>query len=80
MLTLLRNPRQKPSNPIDELSARETEILKCVAKGASNKEVALELGIQEKTVKHYMTSILGKLQARNRVEAALIAHQAWSKD
>ncbi len=35
------------------------------------------LGLQEKTVKHYMTTILEKLQARNRVEAALIARDAW---
>ena len=44
----------------------------------SNREVAEDLGIQEKTVKHYMTSILEKLHARNRVEAALIARDAWA--
>ena len=43
----------------------------------SNREVAEALAIQEKTVKHYMTAILEKLQARNRVEAALIARDAW---
>ena len=43
----------------------------------SNREIAEELTLQEKTVKHYMTSILSKLHARNRVEAALIAHDAW---
>ena len=43
----------------------------------SNREVAEDLGIQEKTVKHYMTAILEKLQVRNRVEAALIAREAW---
>ncbi len=43
----------------------------------SNKEAAADLGLQEKTVKHYMTIILEKLQARNRVEAALIAREAW---
>ena len=43
----------------------------------SNRETAEELGLQEKTVKHYMTIILEKLQARNRVEAALIARESW---
>ena len=76
--TMQSNKNQAP-HPIDDLSKRETDILKGVAKGLSNKEVALELGIQEKTVKHYMTAVLGKLHARNRVEAALIAHDAWSK-
>jgi DNA-binding NarL/FixJ family response regulator len=66
-----------PRRPIDELSKREEDILRRVARGLSNREVAEELGIQEKTVKHYMTAILEKLHARNRVEAALIARQAW---
>ncbi len=63
--------------PIDDLSKREEDILRRVAKGLSNREVAEDLGIQEKTVKHYMTAILEKLHARNRVEAALIARDAW---
>lgn len=62
---------------LGDLTHREEEILRRVAKGLSNKEIAAELSIQEKTVKHYMTSILSKLHARNRVEAALIAHEAW---
>lgn len=65
------------TSPLDDLTKREAEILKLVAKGQSNKEVAATLGLQEKTVKHYMTVIMGKLHARNRVEAALIAHDAW---
>ena len=79
VLHVLRSPKTKEASPIDDLSKRETDILKGVAQGLSNKEVAFELGIQEKTVKHYMTAILGKLHARNRVEAALIAHNAWSE-
>ncbi|MEP1929911.1 MAG: LuxR C-terminal-related transcriptional regulator, partial [Roseibium sp.] len=45
----------------------------------SNQEVADALELREKTVKHYMTVILSKLHARNRVEAALIAHEAWNR-
>ncbi len=67
----------KARRPIDDLSKRESDILRRVARGLSNREVADELALQEKTVKHYMTSILEKLHARNRVEAALIARDAW---
>ena len=62
-------------NPLDELSRREEDILKLVAVGKSNREVGDALDLQEKTVKHYMTSILQKLQVRNRVEAAMLARQ-----
>ena len=62
--------------PIDTLTEREHQILAQVASGDSNKEIAYELSISEKTVKHYMTNILQKLHARNRVEAALLAHDA----
>ena len=70
---------RRAKRPIDELSKRESDILRRVARGMSNREVADELGLQEKTVKHYMTSILEKLQVRNRVEAALIARDAWGE-
>jgi DNA-binding NarL/FixJ family response regulator len=62
-------------NPLDELSKREEEILKLVSQGKSNREVGEALDLQEKTVKHYMTSILEKLHVRNRVEAAMLARQ-----
>ena len=67
--------------PVDrnaELSAREEQILERVARGMSNKEIGRELDIQEKTVKHYMTNILQKLQVRNRVEAALKARELFA--
>jgi DNA-binding NarL/FixJ family response regulator len=70
---------RKAPNPIDDLSKREEDILKLVAEGKSNKEVGLALDLQEKTVKHYMTSVLQKLHARNRVEAAVIARDHWKK-
>lgn len=57
----------------EELTAREIAILRLVATGLSNKEIAREMELQEKTIKHYMTNILQKLQVRNRVEAALKA-------
>lgn len=70
-----REPVTREHNPMDELSKREEDILKLVAQGKSNREVGEALDLQEKTVKHYMTSILQKLQVRNRVEAAMLARQ-----
>lgn len=68
-----RGPREVPE--AEALVPREAEILRLVATGRSNKEIARELDLQEKTVKHYMTNILQKLQVRNRVEAALKARE-----
>jgi len=62
-----------PTSPADELTVRERQILEQVAAGLSNKEVGQKLFLSEKTVKHYMTNILQKLQVHNRVEATLIA-------
>lgn len=62
-----------PSEPVVELTIREEQILQEVKAGLTNKEIARKLALSEKTVKHYMTSVLQKLHARNRVEAALTA-------
>lgn len=61
-----------PPDPLADLSRREEDILRLVAQGRSNREVGEALDLQEKTVKHYMTSILQKLQVRNRVEASML--------
>ena len=68
------------ANPLDALTERERQILDCVAAGLSNREVGDQLHLSEKTVKHYMTIIMEKLQVRNRVEAALIARNAAGRD
>ena len=54
-----------------ELTVREEEVLGHVALGKTNKEIARALDLSEKTVKHYMTIIMQKLQVRNRVEAVI---------
>ncbi len=79
MLRIMQDKSRKIPDPIDDLTKREEDILKGVVAGKSNKEIGQDLNIQEKTVKHYMTSILSKLHARNRVEAALIAQKAWGQ-
>lgn len=66
---------KQSDSPIDQLTAREREILENLASGMSNKEIGEKLFLSEKTVKHYMTNILQKLQVRNRVEAALLAQK-----
>lgn len=68
-----RTPPEKTG--IEDLSRREEEILTHLAQGKSNKEIAEALNIKEPTVKHYISIILQKLNVRNRVEAALKAHQ-----
>jgi len=75
LLTEVRGSGRRAAAPdaLADLTAREEQILKLVSRGLSNKEIGLELDLQEKTVKHYMTNILQKLQVRNRVEAALLA-------
>jgi len=59
--------------PIDPLSERELEVLRHLAQGKSNKEIAAALGIAEGTAKNHMTNILGKLGALDRTQAALRA-------
>ncbi|MGQ9463781.1 MAG: LuxR C-terminal-related transcriptional regulator [Candidatus Fervidibacter sp.] len=59
--------------PIQTLSLREHEILKLVAEGLSNKEIANKLHLSVQTVKVYLTRIFHKLNVRNRVEAAQYA-------
>jgi DNA-binding NarL/FixJ family response regulator len=64
-----RKPAQQPL--VEPLSERELEILGIIATGASNKEVAAQLYIAEGTVKNHVTNILGKMNVRDRTQAAL---------
>jgi DNA-binding NarL/FixJ family response regulator len=57
----------------DALSDREVEVLRKVASGTSNKEIASQLRISEATVKEHMKSILSKLDANDRTHAVTIA-------
>ena len=75
---LLHSYNQQPEQEhslIDKLNQRESSILKALERGLTNKEIADELFLSEKTIKHYMTNILQKLQVKNRVEAALLAQK-----
>ncbi len=69
---------EAPEGMFQPLSAREMEILKCITKGMSNKEIARALGISRQTVKNHMTSILRKLAVNDRTQAAVYAlRRGW---
>jgi two-component system, NarL family, nitrate/nitrite response regulator NarL len=76
---LVQLTQAAPSNPVKHvftvLTPREEQILAHVSRGQTNKEIARALALSEKTVKHYMTNIMQKLQVRNRVEAVLAMRQ-----
>jgi len=76
VIAALRNVslRKRSKQPI-KLSVREDQIVRLLLVGRTNKEIALRLKISEKTVKHYMTLLMQKLQARNRVEVVLAAQE-----
>jgi two-component system, NarL family, response regulator LiaR len=61
-----------PKNP-ETLTERETEVLRLLAKGLANKEIAQELSIGNRTVKSHISSILAKLDVQSRTQAALHA-------
>ena len=77
LLSDLQSPQSTngAADRLRQLTERQTEILRLVAEGLSNKEVALRLELQEKTVKHHMTGVLSKLNVRNRTEAALMMRE-----
>ncbi len=62
--------QRKASNPLDTLNEQEHKILQLIAEGKTNKEIAGEVFLSDKTVKNYVSSILTKLNLRRRSEAA----------
>ena len=68
-------PSMQMEQLVEPLSERELEILALIARGASNKEISGQLFIAEGTVKNHVTHILGKLDVRDRTQAALKARE-----
>jgi len=71
----LREQEHQQAEPVGNLTEREMEILKRVAQGALYKEVALEIGVREATVRAHVSSILNKLGLSNRSQLVLYAIQ-----
>lgn len=67
-------PPASPPSSWDELTPREQEVLRMIAKGASNREIAKALYISEGTVKNHVTNILNRLNLRDRTQAAIFAN------
>ena len=60
---------------VTKLSMRETQVVRLLYRGHTNREIAEQLKISEKTVKHYMTILMQKLNVRNRLEVVMAAQQ-----
>jgi len=65
--------RSEAEDFISPLTSREKEVLKCIAQGYSNKQIAYEFDISEQTIKNHVTSIIRKLNANARTDAVVVA-------
>jgi DNA-binding NarL/FixJ family response regulator len=72
----VRTAHPAPPKEFDDLTAREQDILRLIASGLSNQEIAKELYISETTVKTHVTHILAKLGLRDRVQAVVLAYES----
>jgi DNA-binding NarL/FixJ family response regulator len=79
-LETARRSYSEPGSPFHPLSEREMEVLTCVVRGMSNKEIATNLGISHQTVKNHVTSILRKFGVDDRTQAVVYAlKRGWVK-
>ena len=70
---MIKKAEERPTMPVPRLTERELEVLKLVARGMANKDIARALFISENTVKNHVRNILEKLQLHSRMEAVMYA-------
>jgi DNA-binding NarL/FixJ family response regulator len=74
---------QTPTTPLPqylaELTPRELEVLKLIATGDNNREIARKLYISEGTVKNHVTNLLNRLNLRDRTQAAILANTYFDR-
>jgi DNA-binding NarL/FixJ family response regulator len=71
--SMIKKSEERPQMPVPRLTERELEVLKLVARGMANRDIAKELFISENTVKNHVRNILEKLQLHSRMEAVVYA-------
>ena len=79
VLDLVRSQTATTRNLLDSLSAQESRVLSLIAEGKTNKEVAAEMGLAEKTVKNYLSTVFEKLHVTRRTQAAAVFAQNQRK-
>jgi DNA-binding NarL/FixJ family response regulator len=71
----VRIPQPAPPKQLDDLTERELDVFRLIARGLSNAEIGRELYISDTTVKTHITHILQKLDLRDRVQAVVLAYE-----
>jgi two-component system, NarL family, nitrate/nitrite response regulator NarL len=79
LIERLRKPANTRNTRELNFSKREEDVLRELMNGRTNKEIAIALSISDKTVKHYMTVLIQKLEVRNRVEVVIAVRELVSK-
>lgn len=79
LMPVAATPVIQPPPGLAQLTSRELDVLRLIANGANNREIAESLYLSESTVKNYVTNILSRLHLRDRTQAALLAHSLFNQ-